>query len=326
MAPVETLSCQQQPKSQALKRALRPIRTFVRHALPFAIAAFAATYTQTVPNQFKATQPLVSVAVRDSTQKSAKNACKAEVSEAFRQVPVLMFHGFENTPKKKCNITPDEFRLILQELYQNGFFVISAKEFAEGDFSRVPEGKKPVLLTFDDARPTQFKYSDASGSKISKDCALGILLDFFSSHPDFGFGGLFFVTFGTGNFGDEAQVGQKLKHLLELGFEIGNHTVSHPLFGKIGYERAAKELAAFDSLAASYLGQQALQVRFFAYPGGSFARNPEVASLINSKFDCVFDAKGGIAPSAYSPDYDPKRIPRVEGTLSNVRLIIASMR
>lgn len=123
-------------------------------------------------------------------------------------------------------LTPKEFRAILNELYKNGYALVSATEtFAEtdGEATRIPflfpKGKTPLVLSFDDvvyARKNQGKGTSSKlilgengeilAQTVFKDGAIKthgeefapILEVFIEAHPDFSYHGARGVIFLTG--------------------------------------------------------------------------------------------------------------------------------
>ncbi len=148
-------------------------------------------------------------------------------------VMVVMYHRFlANQPDSDLNRRPDTFRKDLETFYKKGYYPVNAIDFAENKMD-VPAGKTPIVLTFDDALPSQFTVTpNADGQpKIDPDCAIGIMETFNKEHPDWPLKGTFFVLPHEGRngftFGQADYVSDKLNYLLSKGYEIGNHTSTH---------------------------------------------------------------------------------------------------
>ncbi len=81
---------------------------------------------------------------------------------------------------------------------------------------------------------------------MDPNCAVGILEAFHAKHPDFGLKATFFVLPGAKQphklFGQPEYERQKLQHLAQRGFEIGNHTLWHADLRKFEHE-IQKQLA-----------------------------------------------------------------------------------
>ncbi|NMB97249.1 MAG: polysaccharide deacetylase family protein [Clostridiaceae bacterium] len=149
------------------------------------------------------------------------------------KIMIVMFHNFvENfTPAKydkgEYTMTFKAFEELLIVLYDKGYRLISFKDFLDNNIA-VPTGCIPMVFTFDDATSGQFNLIEQNGElKVNEKSAVGIMLEFNKKHPDFGAKGIFFVNLGTNVFNGEGSVSERLKYLIDLGFEIGNHTYSH---------------------------------------------------------------------------------------------------
>lgn len=153
-------------------------------------------------------------------------------------VPVLMYHNIiqaysaEEPEGDVLYRTEDQFRADLQWLYDRNFYVVSMAEYIQNRIT-APAGKHPVVITFDDSRPSQFFYDIAADGSVTVDphSAIAIMEDFFASHPDFGHGALFAILpiwcFDYGEPAQEPYCQQKLQWLVDNGYEVANHTWDH---------------------------------------------------------------------------------------------------
>lgn len=154
-------------------------------------------------------------------------------------IPVLMYHVISTEPPAVDDgytRTVAAFKSDLQELYDRNYFVVPLADVVENQI-KAPAGKHPVALTFDDGTAGQFRYLVAADGSVSIDpeSAVGILESFFVAHPDFGRGGYFAVPStmcfdwqGTTTEPDQTPFcAEKLKWLIDHGYEVGDHTVEH---------------------------------------------------------------------------------------------------
>ena len=152
-------------------------------------------------------------------------------------VPVFMYHNIvqEYGPGEEGDVlfrTEAEFRDDLQFLYDNNFYIITYREYIENRIT-APAGKHPAVLVFDDSRPNQFYYNVADDGSLDMDphSAIGIMEDFFSTHPDFGHTAMFgVIEIWCFDFEapDQTQYcQQKLQWLVDNGYEVANHTLDH---------------------------------------------------------------------------------------------------
>ncbi len=149
------------------------------------------------------------------------------------QIMVVMFHNFveEFTPSPgydgEYTTTFDEFEKLLQTLYENDYRLISMRDFIDG-YITVSAGKIPIVFTFDDGTSGQFNLIKENGEYVSNPrSAVGIMESFNEKHPDFGTKGVFYVNLKNPTFEGEGTLEDRLKYLIDGGFEIGNHTKTH---------------------------------------------------------------------------------------------------
>jgi len=259
-------------------------------------------------------------------------------------IPILQYHMIM-TPHNATILTPlitrkpslrrfiltsEEFRKQLQTLYDNGFRPISLDEYlalGSGQLSslkRLPPETKPVVLTFDDALYGQFDFIDTNGdgiTEIDPDCAVGILLDFHRTHPDFALTGAFCIPFSTIPFLQPSYVGQKLNLLLDYGFEIVNHTMTHASLSRL-YRKSpnavAEEIGRAMERFESYLGYRARSINKIAYPNGHVSEGVKQAVQNVSYHGKTYHFVAGLhayglqAPRPMSARFDPYAIPRIE--------------
>jgi len=153
-------------------------------------------------------------------------------------IPVLEYHHFVTDPADEAQFYRplDDFRADLQWLYDNDFYVIPLRDLVLNQIA-APAGKRPVVLTFDDSYSSQFRYliHEDGSLEIDPNSAVGILEEFFTKYPDFGRGGFFAVLphfcfdwSPDGREDDQTELcDEKLSFLIDNGYEVGNHTLTH---------------------------------------------------------------------------------------------------
>ncbi len=149
------------------------------------------------------------------------------------KIMVVMFHNFVQSfePSKyddgAYTTTFDEFRKLLPSLYDQGYRLTSMNDYLNNSIS-VTAGCIPMVFTFDDGTAGQFNLVNEDGKLVAnKNSAVGIIEEFNKTHPDFGVEGTFYVNLGNSTFEGEGTLEEKLKYLVDKGFEIGNHTYTH---------------------------------------------------------------------------------------------------
>ncbi len=132
--------------------------------------------------------------------------------------PEMAFKSREKDNYNQTMTTVEEFRRILEQLYENGYVLIRLHDMAYTDASgrfvqgavMLPEGKKPLVLSFDDVSYTDSMKRDGFASRVVLDengdpaCeyinrngstsvgefdAIPILEHFVQEHPDFSYKG-----------------------------------------------------------------------------------------------------------------------------------------
>ncbi|MFP8883021.1 polysaccharide deacetylase family protein [Streptomyces mangrovi] len=223
-------------------------------------------------------------------------------------VPVLMYHQITDEPQSIDDRTPQEFRAELERLAREGYVPVTAREFTGADMD-IPAGKHPVVLTFDDSTPGQFRLGE--DGRPAPGTAVDILLDVAGRNPGFRPVATFFVN--ADPFGEPG--GRKtLKWLDDHGFEVGNHTLKHSVL-----EDSDDAAVQWDIASNQWLIDKALPdspVVSMALPYGSMPRDRKLALTgeyggVRYRHQGVYLAGGHPASSPYSSDLDPGAIPRI---------------
>lgn len=193
------------------------------------------------------------------------------------KVPIMMYHSIVDTTENKYtggnvdkdgyNRTANAFRADLEFYYENGYRMIRLEDYVRGIID-VPAGYSPIILTFDDGNADNAKVigRNSDGSiKFDPNSAIGILEEFKKKHPDAGTTATFFVLQGIFNQGEYNK--DIVKYLVDNGYDVGNHTLTHVNFTEVGSERSIKEVGKMYQILDSYLGDR--YVHIVALPYGS---------------------------------------------------------
>jgi hypothetical protein len=226
--------------------------------------------------------------------------------------------------------TAQDFRRDLDLLYRTGYRSVALSDYVRGNID-IPAGTHPVIFTFDDSSPGQFRYFIQNGRKeIDPDCAVAMLMEFKKRHPDFGMHATFFVLPGAKEphklFGQPEFESEKLKELAALGFEIGNHTLWHANLRKYDATVVRKQLAlAVQAIQAAVPGYK---VHYLALPFGMYPTDPDLAvsgsyNEISYHNDAILKVSGGPAPSPFSIHCDFLHLPRVQVTGNDLQRIVS---
>mgnify|MGYP000020293403 FL=1 len=191
--------------------------------------SYVNTYRNKQTNTLKDTHDS---GLQNDENKRKNRAADIKANESGK-IMVVMFHNFvekfssKGSDDGQYTITFDRFRELLQTLYDRKYRLISMRDYLNNNIT-VPEGCKPIIFTFDDASPGQFSLVEQNGNlMINPKSAGGIMDECHSIHPDFGIKGTFYVSLGKSTFEGRGTLEERLKYLINKGFEIGNHTLNH---------------------------------------------------------------------------------------------------
>jgi peptidoglycan/xylan/chitin deacetylase (PgdA/CDA1 family) len=188
-----------------------------------------------------------------------------------------------------------KFRKDLERMYGMGFRPVTVTDYVNNTM-KVPSGKTPVVITFDDAHDDQF-HIRKDGS-IDPKSAVGIWKKFADEHPDFPVVGTWYVL--PNLWGQEKLVQKKIEMLQSWGSEIGNHTVHHGDLRKMSDATVMKELGDMN-LRLQKLGVPANMP--FCPPYGSFPKNK--ALLKSFKYKGTTITHSSACQAGWCPAYSP---------------------
>ncbi|WP_026411418.1 polysaccharide deacetylase family protein [Actinomadura oligospora] len=219
---------------------------------------------------------------------AAPGAVQAKANE-LGQVPVFMYHRIMKHPEASLDRSTKELYTELTRLARTGYYPVTAAEFASGRLD-VPLGRHPVVLTFDDSTPGQFSL-DAQGNP-APDTAVAIIQQVAREHPGFRPVATFYCNDDLFALGPRAAEG--LRWLIHNGFEVANHTVTHPDLRTLGKGAVQKEIAGMEDKLFSLTGQHTTT---FAYPFGSIPHNRTWAQREDGKYSFQIVFLAGWKPS-----------------------------
>jgi len=234
------------------------------------------------------------------------------------RVMILEYHKIDY-PEERWTRSPENFRRDLETLYAKGYRLINLGDLLDRNI-KIPAGTTPVVLTFDDSSPGQFRYIEANGSvQIDPKSAIGILEAFIAEKPDFGRGGTFYVLPGASKpnrlFNQPEYEAKKLLFLVSHGYEIGNHTLWHANLAKYPEATVRAQVAEAQVWIQRHVPDY--KTRTLALPHGVYP--PDVNWVLNGSakgttyhHDAVLMVAGGPAPSPFSRTFDPVRLPRIQ--------------
>ena len=233
-----------------------------------------ATFTLPAPATPSATPAPPPPAVTTVTRAAAARLHANELGA----VPVLMFHQVVPAPKRPLDVSIAAYRAELSGLYRSGYRTVTVADLVNHTID-VPAGKSPMVLTFDDSSPSQ--YRELAGGRIDPATAIGQLLEIAKRYGETRPVATMYVNGRP--FGNHPEY---LRSLVALGMELGDHTLSHANLRRLAPRQAQQQLV---------LGQEVIRravpgytVQTMALPYGAHPANR------------LLDRHGGYGRSTYT--------------------------
>ncbi len=241
------------------------------------------------------------------------------------RIPVLMYHAIgahaengERYDRHGLNIAPDTLRDQLELMYEAGWYPVNMRDALTAKID-VPLGKTPVVLTFDDARGTQFVYR--KDGTIDPDCGVAILEELHAQHPDWPLKASFYVLprskYNPTPFYQEGLDKKKLNYLVSKGFEVANHSTSHRMMARLSANDLKWEMAQ----CCRYIKERAPEATMdtMALPGGSVPKDKSNMEVLLDGIEggtrysnkCILRAWGGATLPPGHKDFDRRNILRI---------------
>lgn len=253
--------------------------------------------------------------------KEMEEILRIQPNEAGK-IMVVMFHNLrkEFKPSRYNNgeytTTFENFEKLLNELYEKKYRLISIHDYLDNNIS-VPAGCIPMIFTFDDGTPGQFNLIEKDGKLVvNPESAVGIMEKFYEKHPDFGLEAMFTVNLSNNMFDGEGTLKERINYLIDSGFEIGNHTLTHAYLNKIEDEETIKKEIGGNQ-KKMYELVPGYKFRVFSLPYGKSSEELW-QYVIKGEYDGIEYENEAILEVAWSPtyppftkDFDPHAIQRV---------------
>ncbi len=241
-------------------------------------------------------------------------------------IPILMYHaigakaraGKPRYDPQGLNIAPQTFRVQLALMEAAHWYPVNMRDILTPHLN-VPAGKTPVVLTFDDARGTQFHY--LPDGKIDPNCAVGILEAFHAKHADWPLKATFYVlpksAWNPVPFWQPGRETLKLRTLVADGFEVANHTTTHRMMTHLSKTELCWEMAECQRYVKDRAPGATMDT--MALPGGAAPKNHALWNTllrgtlgkITYHNRCILMAWGGPSHAFVDKAFDADRVSRV---------------
>ncbi|WP_407307926.1 polysaccharide deacetylase family protein [Desulfosporosinus sp. SB140] len=214
----------------------------------------------------------VNFPVESSSALSKGSSCQ-EIKAPSPPVPVLYYHSVMREDNNEIRMPPEQFEGQMAYLQSQGYHSISLYQLYESLYHEGTLPAKPFVITFDDG------YADN-------------YLTAFPILKKYGFVATIFMVSSFVN-GKGFLTWPELKELSENGWDIEDHTLSHPYLTTLNRVSVLKELKTSKEALEKGLGHS---VDFFAYPYGDY--NDEIVGVVkNTGYVMAFTTLRGWADS-----------------------------
>jgi peptidoglycan/xylan/chitin deacetylase (PgdA/CDA1 family) len=239
-------------------------------------------------------------------------------------IPVIMYHEVKgNKDDVRLMIRSiASFKKDLEILYKNDFRPVNLSDVVNNNID-VPPGKHPVVLTFDDARASQFQLIETpTAQAVDPNCAVGLMEAFAKEHPDWKLRATFFVLPKSKAtlepFGQLGKGDAKMQYLVDKGMEIANHSTNHRDFRPYNAAKIQEELGyAHNTLLAA---APKAKIETVALPMGRFPRDKKLwPYLLKGTYQGkTYQYKAAVLaawrpiPSPANRKYNPLQLERID--------------
>ncbi len=222
------------------------------------------------------------------------------------RIPILMYHDVVPVPKKPLDVSIAAFRAEISGLYHSGYRTITLADLVRGRID-VPAGTSPMVITFDDSTPSQ--YRQLANGRVDPRTAVATLVELGHRNGEKRPVATMFVN--ARPFGNHPEY---LPRLVDLGFELGDHTAAHANLRRLSAIEVQRQLV---------LGQEVIrravpgyQVTTMALPYGFHPKNRQLDrhggfAKTSYTFDGVVLTGSNPSSSPYTRSFTPLELPRI---------------
>jgi peptidoglycan/xylan/chitin deacetylase (PgdA/CDA1 family) len=250
------------------------------------------------------------------------------------QIPVLCFHRIGD--EELYELSLPRVHHLMASLIKYQYYPISDLEFANGDFSSVPSGMRPVVLGADDAGATQLLWDEdtlaAYGRgnpnrwELDPDCLASIFTRYFQKTKGH-YNLTFYISFdavpfrqlgGLANPGFPYEgtpvVRDKIRYAMRE-FHLGHHSLTHTFRENLTHDAFLWEIRESNRILSDYVGQKiALPTLAYPYGSGNFTKKEEsdlLSSIERGEFPkTAYDLDGRFSDPPWSPSFRSWNISR----------------
>ncbi len=237
------------------------------------------------------------------------------------QIMIIMYHGItKGKPPSSYQRSVEGLRSDLTNLYEKGYRLMKLSDLINNNIT-VNAGYSPVVITFDDGMGSSFSLQESDKGLIpSEDCGLDVIEKFATEHPDFGKTAAFFINGASEQFKGAGTLKERLKFLIDNGYEVGSHSYTHDSMANMNAEKLQAAIGRQDQYIRELLpGYEpvALAYPYGARPGKQLWPLVLDGTYNGTAYKYRLAVRAGISAAKTAPNaigYDPLNTPRVRGS------------
>lgn len=237
-------------------------------------------------------------------------------------IMVVMYHGIKDVPP--YHITEEQFLEQLQFMYDHNYRPISIRDYIDNNIN-IEAGYTPIVFTFDDGLKSTFSLVKENGELVpKKNTAIEILERFSKTHEGFESKATLYIN-GSTIFEGEGTVEERLKWLVDHGYDVGNHTEHHSKLNKLSSREIMSEIGMVDQLIKNAIKDY--KIDSISYPFGirpvKALRNLVAEGEYNEiGYNYVMGFREGPSGPYYPPwhvKFDPYNVARARGSKGEIQ-------
>ncbi|GMQ59639.1 hypothetical protein AN1V17_40380 [Vallitalea sediminicola] len=240
-------------------------------------------------------------------------------------IMVIMYHGIIDLPP--YHVTEEQFLEQLQYMYDHKYRPISVRDYIDNNVN-VEAGYTPIVFTFDDGLSSTFSLIEEDGKLVPKPgTAIEIMERFSKEHPGFDSKAGLYIN-GQKIFEGAGTVEDRIKWLVDHGYDVGNHTASHDktqMLSKLDSRQIMKNIGVVDQIIKNAVPDYT--VDSLAYTFGNrpvkALRNLVLNGEYNDiKYNYAVAFKEGASQPYYPPlhiKFDPLNVARARGSKGDIQ-------
>jgi peptidoglycan/xylan/chitin deacetylase (PgdA/CDA1 family) len=246
------------------------------------------------------------------------------------EIPVLLYQDISDDRGTGIR-SPADLAKDIDLLKSEGFQPVNLRDLASGNID-IPAGTSPVVLTFDDSTLTQYNILD--DGTLDPQSAVGILQAAVDS-GGWAAKATFYCLLDVSSkdrevFGQADRQQEKLRNLVDWGYEIGSHTVSNLNLKKASVLNVQQELGDSQTRLQDLIGGGYL-VTSLSVPSGDYPTNESLlaSGIYNGKpykYTSAVTLGDKLSVSPFSTLFNAMHIPRIAVTGNTLRDAIANLK